>query len=182
MKNILLVASLCLVRAVCASEPTAAGGFYLDQQPIPVAEACAIMFTPERFHELPSLSVVTPLSTEDLELLQQSRVVQMRRIVTLEHGIWDEWMEALQLSEDHPTIQHCIRLHQCLMGAAGVHRTHPATMELHASQTRPKRRCGKRSPAPIARDRLELQGGLIVAILTVIYVGGLIVLSAPDSS
>lgn len=49
MKSLLLVAFVSLLRAVWASEPPAASGFYLNQEPIAVEKACGIMLNPDNF-------------------------------------------------------------------------------------------------------------------------------------
>lgn len=131
MTNFLLVAFVFLLRAVCASEPAAPGGFYLDQQPVAVAVAHNIMFNPENFYMLPQLSMVAPLSPEDFALVLHGVSVQMHRIVNVEHGIWDEWMDFLQLPNDDPSIQQYSALYQYLWGAAGYHMIHPETKGLH---------------------------------------------------
>lgn len=116
MSNLLLIAFFCLVRAACASAPVVAGGFYLNQQPTSVERACAIMFNPESFHELPSLSVVGVLDPPDFDMLLQSTTNQMHRLADLEHGLWDEWATALQLDGKHPAYHQCVALYVHLMG------------------------------------------------------------------
>lgn len=121
MQTLLLVAFAFLLRATCAGELKAAGGFYLGQEPASVGQACSIMFNCKNFHQLPSLSVVAPLSLEDGVLLLKGTANQMHRIANPEHGIWGEWMEVLQLSEEDPSLQQCKSLHQLLLDAARLH-------------------------------------------------------------
>lgn len=89
------------------------------------------MFNPANFYMLSKLALVTPLSPEDFALVLHGVSVQMHRIVNAEHGIWDEWMDFLQLPNDDPRIQQCVALYQYLWGAAGYHMIHPDTVELH---------------------------------------------------
>lgn len=105
MNNLLLTAFFCLLRAASASEPVVAGGFYLNQQPISVERACVIMFHPEGLRELPSLSIVEPLSANDSELLMQAVAVEYDHILGEESGVWAKWTKALQLHQEHPALE-----------------------------------------------------------------------------
>lgn len=120
MKSLLLVAFVSLLRAVWASEPPAAKGFYLNNELISMQKACAILFNPENFQELPGLSVVAPLSVEDTAVLVQAVVPQVDSIIDLENSIWHAWISALQLPEEHPTVEHCKTLYAYLVGAIRV--------------------------------------------------------------
>lgn len=123
MKNLLLAALVFLLHAVGASEPAAARGFYLGQQPIAVAQACNVLFNPESFQDLPGLSIVAPLSVEDTALLVQAVAPRIDWIEDAENGIWPAWMGALQLPIDGPSTQQYGSLYQYLIGCILLHKT-----------------------------------------------------------
>lgn len=121
-ENLLLAALVLLLHAMGASEPAAARGFYLNQQPITVAQACNVLFNPESFQELPGLSVIAPLSAEDTALLVQAVAPQIDWIEDAENGIWPAWMGALQLPMDGPSALQYGSLYQYLMGCILLHK------------------------------------------------------------
>lgn len=132
MKSLLLIAAGFLLRAVCVGEPEAAGGFYLGERPISVWQACRIMFYTKGFQGLSNLSVVAPLSRKDAELLVQAVAVEADWIMNPQGGIWDEWMEVLELYERHHSLEKYKDLHRYLLGAAGIHLYRQAPIELRA--------------------------------------------------
>lgn len=117
MKNLLLIVFVSLLCAVWASDLPAASGFYLHQEPITVEKACSIMLNPENFQALPGLSIVAPLSVEDTALLVQAVAPYSNAINNRDLAIWHAWLNALQLPEQHPTVQHCRTLYPYLAGA-----------------------------------------------------------------
>ena len=117
MKNRLLTAFVFLLHAVCASEPVVASGFYLNQQPISVEQACDIMFGEGSFQELPKLSVIAPLNADDAAVLAHVGNVRLGWVIGSESKIWDQWMAVLQIPEEHTTIKQYKALYQCLQEA-----------------------------------------------------------------
>lgn len=120
MKSLLLIAFVSLLHATCTKELAIAGGFYLDQALIPVGQACTIMFDKESFQRLSLLSVVAPLSDEDMTLLVQGVSLESGRIDDLK-GLWRRWMVALRLPENHPAVWQCSLLYRHLLVAASIH-------------------------------------------------------------
>lgn len=132
MKSLLLIAASFLLRVVCVGEPKVAGGFYLNKRPTSVWQACRIMFYTKSFPGLSDLSVVAPLSNEDAELLVQAAALEVDWITNPQGGIWDEWMEALDLHESHPSREQYKDLYRYLLGAAGISLYRQAPTELRA--------------------------------------------------
>lgn len=120
MKSLLPAAFVFLLWAVWASEIPATSGFYLNQEPITVAKACSIMLNPDNFQTLPHLFVVAPLSVKDTALFVQAIAPYSHAINNAKLAIWHAWVNALQLPEEHPTVQHCKTLYSYLAGAVLV--------------------------------------------------------------
>lgn len=137
MKSLLLIALVSLVHTIYASEHAAANGFYLNRQPMTVVQACNISFKREGFHELPGPSIVAPLSGMDSEMVKRVVVLESNRIVALEHGILDEWMDALQPAERHPSLQQCVALYQHVRIVAGMHVSCRTAKALNVRKVKP---------------------------------------------
>lgn len=88
-------------------------------------------------HELPGPSIVAPLSGMNSEMFKRVVVLELHRIVTLEHGILDEWMDALQPAERHPSLQQCVALYQHVRILAGMHVSRRTTKTLDVHKVEP---------------------------------------------